>query len=289
MQTLERLPQCSIAPLDCEKTLADVRCFLVQMKRMDEPVSGTLVSKVILDKFPPKLQDEVIVDLEMKYPGEVYKTDRLIETLESRVRVMRVIEERTRTGEPYGLNSVNRANTFAAQNSRNRFELCAICDGRHHTWDCNAWNTSTRRDTATQRRLCFKCLCPGHHAGRCMVSGYPKCSCGNHNEVVCSRTSRSSDWRSRPRDRHEDERDDHFQRLRQDSLTQDSRTSRTAQRESDDRRPRLVQFTEEQVEEIRRIKEFLATLKIESDNGQEGASSSNAQGSDSRRNERNRY
>ncbi|XP_078495695.1 uncharacterized protein LOC144751223 [Ciona intestinalis] len=57
---------------------------------------------------------------------------------------------------------------------RNDFRaLCGLCNGLHFIYDCKHFRVHSSRerfDIAQEKRLCFRCLSPGHYAGFCPSS-----------------------------------------------------------------------------------------------------------------------
>lgn len=65
-------------------------------------------------------------------------------------------------------------------------KVCAICNGSHFTIHCNSYDVRKRREIAETKKLCTRCLFPGHNSLDCR-SKY-KCPCGEpHSRVLCSR------------------------------------------------------------------------------------------------------
>ncbi len=63
---------------------------------------------------------------------------------------------------------------------------CAICDEEHRSINCNSFDAKERKQRAIQRRLCFRCLRPGHNVASCK-SAYKCRQCGHeHSLVICS-------------------------------------------------------------------------------------------------------
>lgn len=77
-----------------------------------------------------------------------------------------------------------------ARSPRQQLSSCRLCDGNHHVFQCNYGTAEQRKQLATNRQWCLRCLLR-HPAGQCR-SRY-LCQCGEqHSQVVCTAKSAQS-------------------------------------------------------------------------------------------------
>ncbi|CAL8127281.1 unnamed protein product [Orchesella dallaii] len=78
--------------------------------------------------------------------------------------------------------------------------ICAFCDGKHQSDRCvrgQAMAYAEKKEKVEQKRLCFRCLMPGHPAKRCkLVVRCILCS-GKHYPIMCQ-GERSNDKKENP-------------------------------------------------------------------------------------------
>lgn len=92
----------------------------------------------------------------------------------------------------YEVKKIRHPAIFAATAERKR--SCRLCDGSHTSYECRAFSSlDAFQKRVSERRLCFRCLKPGHRANECPDRNRACFVCGrNHHPLLCPRR----DWGS---------------------------------------------------------------------------------------------
>lgn len=156
----------------------------------DEQINNTYV-RLMTTHLPGVLIKELQFE-------EDWTVDRLIASLKNFYKKQLIVNEYSanavfspnRDARPRTHNFVVNAeqNRRSPKNNNIVRESCAICAGSHLAIYCNSFDLETRRDIVEQKKLCERCLFPGHHRLDCR-SKY-KCRCGQpHSRVICGQPS----------------------------------------------------------------------------------------------------
>jgi len=205
---LRNIPFATNKISDLRRCTESVNRIIRQLESIGENMEHPILVTIILEKLPSTVLQKLG---DYKTPGELWKIVELQKHLETYISIREEsyqILQGSRSGQLDDNMQRNdqkqmpqrntKTKTFGAVVSKSTISKnvskskglypCAFCDGDHLNDQCSVYaSLAQRKQRISEKRLCYRCLRPGHFSNQCYFDR-PCSHCnGNHNRALCNK------------------------------------------------------------------------------------------------------